>query len=274
MRGIRLQLQHPERREIAFTCDAPWEDNIAGFNSIVQEGNSIRLYYRAGIPERSNEDHQAIALAESTDGGRHFTRPNLGLVEWGGSKANNLLMIGGPPRIPPAFIDTNPDCAPGERYKGLSSTWRRLYALRSADGLRWKPMGDGPLKMEGTFDTINTAFWDALAGCYRSFTRYFEHLEDGSADQDLLGPGTTAVRAIQSATSRDFLHWSPIVPHQYEDGLADVQLYTNATIPCPGAEHIYLAFPNRYVQHRVPKPDHPYPGVNDALFMASRDCVH
>ena len=56
--------------------------------------------------------------------------------------------------------------------------------------------------------------------------------------------------------------------------LCDTQLYTNATVPCPGAEHIYLAFPNRYVQDRVPNPDHPYPGVNDALFMASRDCVH
>jgi hypothetical protein len=51
-------------------------------------------------------------------------------------------------------------------------------------------------------------------------------------------------------------------------------MYTNATIPCPGAEHIYLAFPNRYVQDRIVKPGHTYPGVNDAMFMTSRDGVH
>ena len=274
MAGVRLQLDHPERREVVFACDASWEDNVAGFNSIVQEGNAIRLYYRAGIPDRSNEDEQAIALAESTDGGKSFTRPNLGLVELDGSRDNNLLMIGGPPRIPPAFIDTNPNCKPEERYKGLSSKWKRLYAMCSADGLRWRAMHPEPIVMEGTFDTINTAFWDGLAGCYRSFTRYFENLGEHSTEQDVLGLKPTVVRAIQSSTSQDFVHWAPVVPHQYADGRQDIQLYTNATIPCPGAEHIYLAFPNRYVQERVVKPGHPYPGVNDALFMTSRDCVY
>jgi hypothetical protein len=81
------------------------------------------------------------------------------------------------------------------------------------------------------------------------------------------------VRAIQSATSTDFLHWEPVVPNRYRDGRQDVQLYTNAVVPCPGAEHFLLSFPNRYVQDRVPDPTHPYPGVNDALFMASRDGV-
>ncbi len=128
--------------------------------------------------------------------------------------------------------------------------------------------------MVGTFDTINTAFWDSHAGCYRSFTRYFENLDVDSTEPDVLGPKPTVVRAIQSSTSQDFIHWTPVAHHQYADDVAGTQLYTNATVPCPGAEHIYLAFPNRYVQERVPNPDHPYPGVNDALFMTSRDCVH
>lgn len=274
LNGTTLQLQRPERREIALACDAPWEDNIAGFNSVFQDGNSVRLYYRAGIPDRSDESHQIIALAESTDGGRSFTRPNLGLVEFGGTKDNNILASGGPPRIPPVFIDTNPDCKPQERYKGLSSKWKSLYAMCSADGIRWQPMSAEPLQMDGTFDTVNTAFWDSLAGCYRSFTRYFENLVPESTEQDVLGPKPTVVRAIQSSTSQDFIHWTPVVHHQYEDDASKTQLYTNATLPCPGAEHIYLSLPNRYVQDRITKPEHGVPGVNDALFMASRDCVH
>jgi len=274
LEDAHLQLHHPERREVAFFCDAPWEDNVAGFNSLVQEEGSVRMYYRASIPDWGNEAGQAIALAESTDGGLHFERPNFGLVEFGGNKHNNLLQIGGPPRIPPAFRDTNPNCSLDARYKGLSSAWRKLYAMASPDGLRWHPLRQQPLQIDGTFDTVNTAFWDSRAGYYRSFTRYIENLDMNSTEQDLLGPKPTVVRAIQSSTSQDFIHWTPVVHHQYADDAANTQLYTNATIPCPGAEHIYLAFPNRYVQDRIPNHDHPYPGVNDSLFMASRDCVH
>jgi len=274
MAGARLALQHPQRLEVAFHCDAAWEDNVAGFKSLVQEGGRVRLYYRASMLDRADESQTIVALAESTDGGRSFTRPSLGLCEFDGGRDNNILSIGGKPGVPPAFVDTNPDCPPDQRYKGLDAHWRKLYALCSADGLRWRTMQDEPVEMDGTFDTINTAFWDAGAGCYRCFTRYFKDLSDDSTEQDVLGSAPTVVRAIQSATSQDFVHWSPVVPHEYDDDFDRMQLYTNATVPCPGAEHIYLAFPNRYVQERVVQPDHPYPGCNDALFMTSRDCVH
>jgi hypothetical protein len=90
---------------------------------------------------------------------------------------------------------------------------------------------------------------------------------------DVLGERPTVVRAIQSSTSTDFVNWSPVVHNLYMDDDTTTQLYTNSTLPCPGAEHILLAFPNRYVQQRITRPSHPYPGVNDALFMSSRDGV-
>ena len=73
-----LQLHHPERREVAFLCDARWEDNVAGFQQPGTGKGSVRLYYRASIPDRSNEDWQSIALAESTDGGLHFESTKSG----------------------------------------------------------------------------------------------------------------------------------------------------------------------------------------------------
>ncbi|MFH1566551.1 MAG: hypothetical protein ABIL09_01025 [Gemmatimonadota bacterium] len=274
LRGADLHLHRPERREVAFEGDAPWEDDIAFPLSVVQDGGVARLYYRASVPDRGNEDQVVFALAESTDGGRTFQRPDLGLVEFAGSRANNILYIGEPPFVPPpAFIDTRPGCPADQRYKGLSARWRKLYAMTSADGRRWRPLAEEPLEMEGTFDTVNTAFWDRTAGCYRSFTRYFENLVEGMGAEDVLGPRPTVVRAIQSSTSPDFLHWSPPVHHVYEDPHDDMQLYTNATLPCPGAEHLYLAFPNRYVQERLHDPRHEHPGANDALFMVSRDGV-
>ncbi len=78
--------------------------------------------------------------------------------------------------------------------------------------------------------------------------------------------------------SPDFIHWSQPVENVYADGLEDIHLYTNATLPFPGAEHIYLAFPNRFLERRwvrrgqAAMPD--TPGCNDGLFMVSRDGVH
>jgi hypothetical protein len=270
MRGVRLDLKRPERREVAFVADAAWEDDVAFPLSVFEDRDTVRMYYRAAILDRATENEQVTALAESTDGGRSFCRPDLGLVEFQGSRHNNILHIGGAPHVPPAFKDTKPDCEPGERYKGFGAKWRQLYALCSADGLRWRVMEPAPLEIEGTFDTVNTAFWDPAAGCYRSFTRSFMEIPpDGDAPE----PQPTSVRIIQSSTSPDFVHWSAPAPHQYRDCEERTQLYTNATLPCPCAEHIYLSFPNRFVEHRVTNPEHPYPGVNDALFMVSRDCV-
>ncbi|MEW6754328.1 MAG: hypothetical protein AB1505_25590 [Candidatus Latescibacterota bacterium] len=272
VQGLRFELQRPERREVVWVGDAPWEDDIAFPLSVVQEEGVTRLFYRASLPDRGNEDRVVYAVAESRDGGLSFTRPDLGLVEFHGSRRNNICFIGEPPFVPPpGFRDANPRCRPEERYKGLSARWRQLWAMASPDGVHWRPMSEEPLAMEGTFDTVNTAFWDTVCGCYRCYTRYFENLVEGAG---LLGSRPTAVRAIQTATSPDFLHWSPVAHLEYDDPHAAMQLYTNAAFPCPGAEHLYVAFPNRYVQERVPRPEHPHPGTNDALFMSSRDGVH
>lgn len=280
MHGARLALQHPERREVAMTFDAPWEDYSAFGLSVFQDGDVVKLYYRAAmltVPGKEVEQH--LALAVSTDHGHSFSRPELGIIEFPGSVHNNLLQVGGFPRVPPAFLDANPACLPEQRYKGLDYFWgegidKELYALASEDGLRWRLMQKRPLQMPGRFDSINTAFWDSVNGCYRCYTRYLENLSESTTDDELVGAKAVVVRAIQCATSPDFLQWSPPVPLRYRDGDDAVQLYTNGILPCPGAEHIYLGFPNRYMQERTVHAQSRYPGINDALFMASRDGVN
>jgi hypothetical protein len=272
-RGVRFKLHRPERREVSFLCDAPWEDDVAMFYRVLEDSGVVRLYYRASIPDRS-EGTVISAMAESTDGGLTFVRPDLGIVEYEGSKKNNILFKSGSPfpSPPPSFIDTNPGCKPDERYKGFGTRDLRLYAVCSADGLRWRSMHEGPLEMPGVFDTINTAFWDTESGCYRSFTRSWHDSENGFAPIETTSP--TCVRAIQSSTSKDFIHWTEPIQIRYDDAEKMTQMYTNSVLPCPGAEHIYLGFPNRYVPTRTFDPNHTNFGLNDALFMTSRDCVH
>ncbi len=243
------------------------------FVRVLKDGDKVRLYYRASMLDQGEKRVPVMAMAESDDGGFTFARSILRLVKYNGSKENNILKIGEVPNIPPPFIDTNPNCKPDERYKGLSGEWKRCFAVSSPDGIHWKLMSKDTLKMDGTFDTVNTSFWDPQIQAYRCFTRYFENLKPDSDEDDVLGPKPTVVRAIQSSTSTDFINWEKVTHHLYNDNYP-FQMYTNATLPCPGAEHIYVAFPNRYVQERIVKPDHPYPGMNDALFMSSRDCLH
>lgn len=273
MRGASLKLAQPERREVAITFDAAWESSGAFPKSVVQDGSTIRLYYRASSPDPEDSSVQASAMAESHDGGLSFEKPILGLVEWEGLTDNNLVSIATPPHMPPVFIDSNPDCPPDRRFKGISAHWKQAYAMVSPDGIHWRKLGKGPLRMPGTFDTVNTAFWDSAIGRYRSYTRFFEYLDDGAEEVNVLGRDATVVRAIQSATSKDFLRWTMPRPNRYRDSLGETQLYTNATLPCPDTEGLYLAFPNRYVQHREIDPNHGHPGANDALFMSSRDGV-
>lgn len=273
LEGAALRLAHPERREVVFVGDAPWEDTTCGALSLVQTAESVRFYYRAAIPDMKDESVAIIAMAESKDGGVSFQRPDLGLVEFKGSRHNNILWHGGTPGVPVSFLDTKPGCPPEARFKGLCAKWAQIGAMSSADGLRWRPMHEGWLKMDGTFDTINTAFWDSMKGCYRSYTRMFTDPATGAPYPKDAINWQQAVRAIQTSTSPDFINWTPVQPLQYRDGDVVTQMYTNDIIPCPGAEHIYVGFPNRYIPERGDVQNAPFCGMNDALFMCSRDGV-
>lgn len=46
--GARLDLQHPEPREVVLVHDAPWEGSGCGYHSIFQDGPLYRMYYKAG----------------------------------------------------------------------------------------------------------------------------------------------------------------------------------------------------------------------------------
>jgi len=83
-----------------------------------------RMYYRAThtppnyVKKRTAPRREVTCYAESKDGIR-WTRPELGFVEFNGSKNNNIMRDGvGTHNFTP-FKDTNPDCAPDARYKAF-----------------------------------------------------------------------------------------------------------------------------------------------------------
>ncbi len=253
--GLEQRLHHPTAREVAIAFDAPWEGNISCYVTVFQDDDRSRMYFRGSNynVEDGSYSTQYVCYAESTDG-LTWTRPELGIVEWEGSKANNIIWEGvGVHNFSP-FKDTNPDCKPEERYKALASGEKGgLVAFTSPDAIHWTLVSETPVITKGAFDSQNLAFYDNVRGHYVDFHRGFK---DG-------------VRAIMTSTSEDFSTWTDPQWLDYGD-TPDDHLYTNATVAYPRAPHIFMAFPKRFVPARSTNV-HPIPGVSDGVFMTSRD---
>ena len=185
----RLELQQPVPQEVSLVTDKPWEGNTCAYYTVFRDKDAsgedtIRMYYRgSGYDNEAREKthRQVTCYAESKDG-IHWTRPNLGLFEFEGSKENNIVWDGAGTGSFTPFKDTNSDCPPEARYKALGQVHRSgtpyyaaqgemtVFAYKSPDGIHWT-ISDGPLITKGDFDSQNTAFWDPHAGLYREYHR-------------------------------------------------------------------------------------------------------
>lgn len=258
--GAALRLTEPVRKEIVLVLDQPWEGPASAYYTVFQDGDKVRLYYRGYCPS-DRADQQVTCYAESTDG-IHFRRPELGLFEFQGSRANNIVFRGVEAHNLAPFRDTNPAATEATRYKAVAGVDGKLFAFTSGDGIRWSRIQEEPVITQGAFDSLNVAFWDAHAGVYRCYSRVWT------------SGGYAGYRTVQSCTSHDFVHWSIPVPNKYEPEEPREHYYTNATTPHPDAPHILLSFPMRFVPDRTKLLGHPTPGVSDAVFITSRDGLH
>jgi len=98
MKDARLILHKPMPREVAIVHDEPWEGNASGYHTIFQDGDIYRMYYKAWHLNTSEEGVTTnrplfYAYAESRDG-INWVKPELGLVEFKGSKENNIFTFG------------------------------------------------------------------------------------------------------------------------------------------------------------------------------------
>ena len=94
MDGAKLRLHRPTPREIAVVHDQPWEGKSSGYKTVFKDDDRYRMYYRGShviyTREGFAEPHkEVVCYAESQDG-IHWTKPDLGLVEFEGSTKNNI----------------------------------------------------------------------------------------------------------------------------------------------------------------------------------------
>ena len=239
LNGVRLELHRPTPREVSLVRNKPWEGNVSGYTTVFRDGDLYRMYYRGTetiyTQGKVTAPHREVVCYAESEDGINWVRPELGLVEFDGSKKNNIIWDGIGSHCFTPFKDARPDCPVDAQYKAISrgrpQGKKGLYVFKSADGIRWQLIRDEPVISTGAFDSQNLAFWDSVRGEYRAYVRDFSNGRD-----------------IRTCTSKDFVHWSQPTFLEYSPGRTS-QLYTNGVIPYYRAPHIFVGFPTRYVDY-------------------------
>ncbi|MHC4879992.1 MAG: hypothetical protein ACYTGL_26370 [Planctomycetota bacterium] len=303
--GARLAMHRPQPRQVSIRFDKPWESFSPGYTTIVhdEEYGLYRMYYRSTLTppafgkKRDTPRREVTCYAESKDG-IHWTRPSLGLIEFEGSKDNNIVWDGVGSHNLSVMKDANPDCPPDARYKAIgrgkplanepSPYEHGLYVLKSPDGIHWKPVRETPVITQGKFDSHNILFWDSVLGAYRAYWRDARKRDRSVPDG----------RDVRTAISADGVTWENSRMLQYEPGRrgsADTdgkahQYYTNGIQPYCRAPHMLMGFPMRYIDRGWTASTDQLPALRDrkraskqlrrlgtaltdTLFMVSRDGV-
>ncbi len=231
---VQRQLIKPEPKEVVFETGESWEGNTSGYYTVFQDGDLYRMIYRGWQhDEKMKASHKEVTCYAESKDGIHWKKPKLGLFDWNGSKENNIVWLSPGTHNFTAFRDDNPKAPAESRYKafgGVGSFGGGLVPFESADCTNWKLTQKKPVVTNGAFDSQNLAFWDTDRNEYRAYWRYF-------------GNG---VRAIRTATSKDFIHWKNEANLTYHEGTPTEHLYTNAIQKYFRAPHLFVGFPTRY----------------------------
>lgn len=230
--------------------DQPWEGKTIAEATVFYD-EDLQLFrmwypvydYHPPIPpvEQQNEPRIADMVSERkrctacyavSQDGYNWEKPSLGLVEFQGSKDNNILMASSPQsraHFSTGHVFRDPvEEDPNKRYKGVKSNptllpdgQRRmtLDLYYSADGFNWTPHQGNPvydLKRPGSWGPTSFMGWDPIRRVYAVYMENCGHQKC-----------PVGKRLIGRAESPDMIHWSEsetiLVPDQ-EDG-PDTELY-------------------------------------------------
>jgi hypothetical protein len=283
-RGIQLTLNPPFAHDIVLESQMPWETFRVFFNSIVDTGAGLQMYYTDMCFLADGRITTNLCLAESDDG-LHWSRPELGLYEFQDSRKNNIIapFVHGAPHYDPAcplapylmigtlsgLIDPDGLKPPSEiadptkhaRYKDdlFGITCDKPFLFTSQDGIHWT-VAPGPLADFACDNWTNQIFYDHRLKKYVSYLRGF--------------PGRRTVHRYETDDPAK-IPWAVPRPDAKPDGYGCVYITNElpivhdvdpldrwkgdvqnpAVIPYADAQDVYLAMPSL---HRW----YPGPGKN------------
>jgi hypothetical protein len=167
MEDMALTLNPPIKGGACLFIERDWELNGARAYCITAWQGEYRLYYDVNPAEGMS----CYGLAISKDG-ISWERPELGIVSFNGSTANNLVDIEDEqPKGACVFVDpTGPD---EHRFKILGhNPHEGMFLMTSPDGLRFKRQPAALLPFNP--DSLVSAFYDERVRKYRAYVRAWD----------------------------------------------------------------------------------------------------
>ena len=227
--------KHPENPVLRRGPEgAPDHGHAVLYGTVIKDGDKFRMWYLGMIETEIKAGNapgwwRPMCYAESADG-VHWTKPELGLVEFNGSRRNNICLIEGEPYhltrvndfLSVLYEPDDPD--PARRYKAAYIAHPHFEDIRggmsrigikdkrnpqsrvpvsvcatSADGLSWKVVGDRPANAGGEHFEVSSL--------YRFGDFYYT---TGQSISPLIwrADGSDVGRAMMAYRSPDFVTWS------------------------------------------------------------------
>ena len=198
--------------------------------------NNTPLAQRPRVAYAQGAREEGLLYARSTDG-IQWEKPALGIIDFEGSCANNLVMRRATHGLHAGGLLKDPrDPDPARRYKFIhrNARARRMASCFSADGLHWSPPLLWP-EHDAAGDCHNNAIWSPERERYICVTR-------GWAD---------GIRTVLRSESEDFVHWSaPVEIIRGRD--AQDQIYS---MPICRYGDLYIGLPSVFHKGDESAPD-------------------
>jgi len=288
-KGITLRMNRPvQELDPVLVADKPWENlGIGAYNTVMLEKGRLRMWYDATARDNKRRLRRLLCYAESKDG-KHWDKPQLGLIAFNGSKKNNIVAPPGSEASQQGGTVFRDDRAPAsERYKlwtkyqaskedNKNGIGTGLWAMISPDGLRWKLLREGyPLGRGNAADSQNVCFWDKDVGKYVGFVRMKTRRTEQRQRDCYVG----------LMTSDDFRNWTwakevfraderiPAPAGVKLNPPPFVDLYTPGGMKVPGIPNAYILLPTPYYHWSEGWKD-AFPSNIDVGFATSRDRVN
>jgi len=233
---------------------------MGSFSVLLDEDGTFKTWYTGASKKQEEEqlwDIGYLCYATSIDG-VHWEKLDMGLVEFNGSKKNNIVYQVGDSGIG-GCVFKDPTAAPEERYKIIHGdrhlpyvppkpygTYGKLCGAVSPDGIHWTPLDENPI-MNWYCDAPNVAFWDDSLEKYVAYVRdndwAVQPPRRARSETDDVKP-MERFRRIGRSETNDFRHWpgpEMVLACDDEDPLY-TDLYNSATIKYPYAANAYFIF--------------------------------
>ncbi|NLC67469.1 MAG: hypothetical protein GX754_01505 [Clostridiaceae bacterium] len=272
--GIKIRVNEASKFGPVIKTEEEWEAGGPGLGTIIKEDGIYKLWgvtgWGSSLPSKGIN---YLAYYESNDG-YNWKRPNLGMVEFNGSRNNNL--IPGPKFAGTVFIDPTSD---DERYKMVSEAVytleeyrdylenapgcravepaairdNRVFGMQGAvspDGIQWETL-PYPLVI-ALSDTQVVGYYDTFLKKYVIYSRDWvagPQAGEYSNDEYYGRWGLVGRRAINRVETDDFR--SLPLPELIIEPDPSMQpyevLYTNCRTTIPGAPDHHVMFPTVWV---------------------------